>query len=364
MKILSMELGEKNYDIIIESGLLLSIGSYIESFTASGIAVITDSKVWELFGTTFTEAMSASSLVFSPIILQPGEQSKTISVLEEIYESLGRARIKRDGLIIAFGGGVVGDIAGFAAATWNRGTNYVQIPTTLLAQVDSSIGGKTAVNVTAGKNLVGAFHQPKLVLIDTALLSQLPAREFSCGMAEVIKYASIRSVSMFERLEQLTQPASILPAGLTVRELLGEDPLSEIIFECCSIKKEIVSMDEFDKGERMLLNFGHTFGHAIEKRGNYSKYNHGEAVAMGMVIAAGIGECIGETKKNSAERLKSLLKSCGLIAESPYHPKELLSDIESDKKSDYSGIWLALIRDLGDAFLKHCNFQQLRNYTK
>ena len=380
MKILNADIGDRSYDVLIEAGLLKSVGRFISDIRTGSVAVISDRNVWALYGETFTEAMRDSSVCFNNIIIEPGEQSKSLAGLDSIYESLSRAKMKRDGLIVAFGGGVTGDVAGFAAATWNRGISYIQIPTTLLAQVDSSVGGKTAVNLRAGKNLVGAFHQPSLVIADTELLTTLPPGEYSSGMAEVIKYAVIRSISLFERLQ--LSPISHQPfcrATQSERSAAGRsrmettqsvegpkqgDPISEIVYECCRIKCEIVSRDELDKGERMLLNFGHTFGHAIEKRGNYKMYSHGEAVAKGMVIAAGIGEKAGVTKKGETERLRKLLELYGLNTENPYPLEALISDMESDKKSCDSGYRLVLITEIGDAYLEHFSMEELRNIIK
>ncbi|MDR2088268.1 MAG: 3-dehydroquinate synthase, partial [Clostridiales Family XIII bacterium] len=256
--------------------------------------------------------------------------------LGRLYDAFAEMRLRRDGLVIAFGGGVIGDLAGFAAATWMRGVRLVQVPTTLLAQVDSSVGGKTAVNTGAGKNLAGVFYQPSFVLADTALLATLPAREFRCGMAEVIKYGAIRSARLFESLHAV-------PSAEALRDTVGA---------CCAVKADIVERDEFDTGERMLLNFGHSFGHAIEKLGGFRRYNHGEAVAMGMALAAEAGERMGLTARGSADALREVLAVHGLETDCPYAPAELLPQMELDKKNSDGAVRLVLLAAPGEAFVR------------
>jgi 3-dehydroquinate synthase len=268
------------------------------------------------------------------VILEPGEHNKSLDGLERLYGAFAAMKLRRGGLVVAFGGGVTGDLSGMAAATWMRGVRYIQIPTTLLAQVDSSVGGKTAVNLKEGKNLAGVFYQPALVLIDPALLETLPEREFRCGMAEVIKYGAIRSVPLFENLAHKPDTAE----------------LAKIIAQCCRIKSEIVERDELDTGERMILNFGHSFGHAIEKAGGYQRHNHGEAVAIGMTLAAEIGEKTGLTAAGIAARIKEVLEIHGLDTDCPYEPEQLLPQMELDKKNESGKIKLVLIREIGTAF--------------
>jgi 3-dehydroquinate synthase len=239
-------------------------------------------------------------------------------------------------------------MAGFAAATWMRGVRYVQIPTTLLAQVDSSVGGKTAVNLPQGKNLVGVFYQPKLVIADTATLETLPARETGCGMAEVIKYGAIGSRSLFYKVMK--------------RE--GALDMAEIVGECCRIKGEIVEGDEFDSGRRMLLNFGHTLGHAIEKISGFGRYNHGEAVAFGMTMAAGIGERAGVTPPGTSDEIRRALSAWGLEADYPQDPEPLIPLLSADKKSVYDGVRMVLLRSIGDAFVKDMAFSEIETLLK
>jgi 3-dehydroquinate synthase len=336
----ALEKAEKTgYDICIDDGLIGDFGALIGGLP--GVAsegrtvLITDSNVWELYARPMTASFARAGLEFVPVVLEAGEGNKSLAGLGRLYGAFADMRLRRDGLVVAFGGGVIGDLAGFAAATWMRGVRYVQIPTTLLAQVDSGIGGKTAVNTEAGKNLAGVFYQPSLVLTDTALLSTLPAREFRSGMAEVIKYGAIRSRGLFDSLKKELSPSAL-------RDCVGE---------CCAIKGGIVERDEFDTGERMLLNFGHSFGHAIEKLGGFRIYNHGEAVAMGMVLAAETGERLGLTARGSADELRGVLSVHGLDADCPYSPEELSGHMELDKKNSGGAMRLVLLAAIGDAFV-------------
>jgi 3-dehydroquinate synthase len=330
---------EKNaYDICIGDGLIDDFGALIrkrlgESF-GSEIALITDGNVWRHYAEPMSASFARAGLAYRSVVLEPGEENKSLTGLGRLYDAFADMGLRRDGLVIAFGGGVVGDVTGFAAATWMRGVRYVQIPTTLLAQVDSGVGGKTAVNTGAGKNLVGTFYQPALVLADTTLLSTLPAREFRSGLAEVIKYGAIRSEGFFKRLKgELTSAA-----------------LRNCVAECCAIKAGIVERDEFDTGERMLLNFGHSFGHVIEKLGGFHRYNHGEAVAMGMALAAEFGERLGLTEPESVAELRELLSFHGLETDCPYAPAELSAHMELDKKNRGAAVRLILLATLGEAF--------------
>ena len=333
-KKLSVGLGENGYDILIGNGLLEDAGKLLNSLGPwkGPIAVVTDENVWKAWGDSFAAWLSGSGLVFQSIVMPAGEGNKSMKGLIDLYDEFSRMKLTRNGLVVAFGGGVTGDLGGFAAATWMRGVRLAQVPTTLLAQVDSSVGGKTAVDLPQGKNLVGAFYQPKLVLIDPLTLRTLPNREIQSGMAEVIKYGAIRSASLFEAL---AEPAF--------------DP-SDAIYECCRIKSEIVARDERDFGERMLLNFGHTLGHAIEKQSGFEGYRHGEGVAFGMVLAASMGEKMGLTEPGTADPMRRLLRRHGLETEYPGDLKELLPTLLMDKKSVDSGVPLNLLRRIGQAF--------------
>ncbi|MDR1246068.1 MAG: 3-dehydroquinate synthase [Clostridiales Family XIII bacterium] len=342
-------LKEAGYDICIEDGLIRDFGALIRERLGEPAeretALVTDRNVWDRYERAISASFARAELKFRAVVLNPGEENKSLTGLGGLYDAFSEMQLRRDGLVVAFGGGVIGDLAGFAAATWMRGVRYVQIPTTLLAQVDSSVGGKTAVNTNAGKNLAGVFYQPSLVLTDTALLSTLPEREFRSGMAEVIKYGAIRSKRLFDSL----------------KKELSSEALRDCVGECCAIKGGIAERDEYDNGERMLLNFGHSFGHAIEKLGGFRRYNHGEAVAMGMALAAETGERMGLTARGSAEELRGLLSFHGLDADCPYSPAELSAHMELDKKNSGGVVRLILLTTLGNAFamsLDPCEFSR------
>ncbi|MDR3295298.1 MAG: 3-dehydroquinate synthase [Clostridiales Family XIII bacterium] len=343
-------LGEKSYDILIGSGILQETGARIAALCGrfkpeDGIAVVTDSLVWGLHGAAFSASMAAAGLGFSPVVLEPGEQNKSLDGLGRLYSDFAAMRLKRGGLVVAFGGGVVGDLGGFAAATWMRGVCYIQVPTTLLAQVDSGVGGKTAIDLKEGKNLAGAFYQPACVLADTNLLATLSGRDFRCGMAEVVKYGAICSKTFFESL----------------RERPGAAELPGIVDMCCGIKSGIVERDELDKGERRLLNFGHTFGHALETLGGFRRFNHGEAVAIGMLLAAETGEKMGLTEPGSAAAIRAVLEIHGFETVCPYPPEEMLPQMEMDKKNEGDQVQLVLIKAPGEAFVHSTDAAELRS---
>jgi 3-dehydroquinate synthase len=336
-------LAERGYDILIGDGTLDRVGGLIGPlYDAGAVAVVTDENVWREHGEGLSSSMSGEGILFEPVILPPGEGNKSLHGLSCLYDAFARLAIARNGLVVAFGGGTVGDLCGFAAVTWMRGVRFVQVPTTLLAQVDSSVGGKTAINIPQGKNLVGAFYQPSLVVIDPLTLRTLPLREVRSGMAEVIKYGAIRSRALFESLAQTPGP-----------------DLPEVILECCRIKGEIVSADELDRGERMLLNFGHTLGHAIEKKSGFDLYRHGEAVAFGMVLAASAGERMGLTKPGTADELRRMMASRGIETEYPGSSVELIPDIKSDKKSLGDGVQMILLRQIGAPFTRWMSFGEI-----
>ena len=337
METLQVQLGERSYPIHIRAGLLEESGALLAGvLRGRRIAVLTDDTVYGLYGARLEASLRAAGHPPQWIRIAPGEESKRIRTLEQVWEALAAGGLQRDDLLVGFGGGVVGDMAGFAAACYMRGIDVVQIPTTLLAQVDSSVGGKTGVDLEAGKNLVGAFWQPRLVLADPSLLATLTPRERAGGLAEVVKYGTIASEGLFLQLESSDVPAS-LPES--------------IIVQCCHIKRDIVQRDERDGGERMLLNFGHTFGHAIERAGGYRRFTHGEAVSIGMVAAARAGESMGLTDAGTAARLEELLARFGLPTESPYPPADLSPLLHADKKAGGDVLRFILLRRLGEAFV-------------
>ncbi len=337
--------GGRDYDIFIENGLLQKAGERIkEVFQGERIAVITDSNVRPLYADTVVSSLEKAGFAVKLIDFPAGEQSKNLETVVQLYDGLLHPDpfpMTRGDLIVALGGGVAGDMVGFAAATLLRGIPFVQIPTTLLAQVDSSVGGKVAVDLKQGKNLAGMFYQPKQVLIDPQTLKTLSDRIFFDGLAEVIKYGMIRDEKLFQLLEGCKNREELLPH------------MEEIIRVCCHIKKEIVEQDEMDTGERMVLNFGHTLGHAYEKLGHYSTYMHGEAVACGMVAICEIGERQGITPSGTAQRLRALLSTFGLPVKAEKVPiKALVETLAYDKKGSGGSITLVLCKRIGEAILQ------------
>lgn len=341
MKTLRVNIPGKEYDIRIGEDLLKSAPELIKSVSnCDRVAVVTDSNVEPLYAVDFKKRMEESGFEVRLITIPAGETSKSPEMLMKIYNEALDFKITRTDLIIALGGGVVGDIAGYAAATLLRGIPYVQIPTTLLAQVDSSVGGKVAIDLPQGKNLVGAFNQPKMVVIDPLCLKTLDDRILCDGMAEVIKYGAIKDKKLFELLESIKSR----------QELFAK--VGEIIYNCCDIKRQVVEEDEFDTGGRMILNFGHTFGHAIEKQFNYETYTHGEGVAAGMVMASRFGEKTGVTEPGTADRIVSILKNYDLPCSVELENKELAEAVAVDKKGVGKNINLILLKSIGDVLIK------------
>ena len=348
MKKLTVELPGKQYDIHIGPGLLQQAGEHLAALYPQGrVAVVSDDIVWPLYGAVLEESLRKKG--FSPFVtvLPHGESAKSMQTLERLCNTFLSNGLLRNEPVVAFGGGVVGDGSGFAAASYRRGVPFVQIPTTLLAQVDSSVGGKVAVNLPGGKNMAGAFYQPDLVLADTDVLNTLAPRDFASGMAEVIKYAAIASPDLMTTLET-AQTRAGMPDGL-----------EDIILTCCKIKAGIVAQDEQDHGVRRILNFGHTFGHAIEKLGGYKRYTHGEAVAIGMVLAAQAGERLGITPAGTETRIAALLKSFSLPIASEYEPGEIVPEMQGDKKNTDGAITLILLEELGRPVIKKYTAKQL-----
>lgn len=345
MNELTVRIPEKqiNYTIKIKKGLLKTIGTEISKlYHGQKIAVVTDENVAAYYGGQVTHLLESSGFEVKWIVLPAGEATKTFDSLQEIYKKLLNAKLTRSDLLIAFGGGVIGDIAGFAAATFLRGIHYIQIPTTLLAQVDSSVGGKVAVDLPQGKNLVGAFYHPQLVLIDPSVLETLTDAFFTDGMAEVVKYAFIKKQDFFDQLSVLKTRSAVM------------EEIESIISTCCKIKQGIVEKDEKDTGERMLLNFGHTIGHALETFYAYKKYSHGQAVAIGMYQITKLSEERGLTETGTAAKLKDLLEQFHLPVENdtPEENKSILEYIGLDKKNLNGQLNVVLLRQIGKACLK------------
>jgi 3-dehydroquinate synthase len=303
-------------------------------------AVITDANVGKTFAAAALRSLSASG--FQPVIITvpAGEKSKRIATVEKCYDQLAAHRLERKSFIVALGGGVVGDLAGFVAATYLRGIPFVQVPTTLLAQVDSSVGGKTGVNLKAGKNLVGAFYQPRLVLCDLETLNPLPKREFISGLAEVIKYGIIYDAVLFAQLER-NLPKLLLREAAT---------LAAVIARCCEIKAEIVGQDETESGLRAILNFGHTVGHAIENSAGYGKFLHGEAIAIGQVAAARLSQKVLGLPSGEVERIETIFAQAGLpvkIKLNSAQRKKLFAAMQLDKKVSGGEVTFVLAEKIG-----------------
>ena len=337
----------KPYDIFIERGIIDCCGEYVKRLSnAEKVVVVTDSNVAQHYQWRVLNSLSKQNIEVKTHIFPAGEESKHLGTIAEMYKTLADSRMTRKDLIVALGGGVCGDMAGFAAATYLRGIDFIQIPTSLLAQVDSSVGGKTGVDLPQGKNLVGAFHQPIAVLIDPDTLATLPDRLITEGMGEVIKYGCIKDAAFFEFLER----------GNAL------DNIEEVIETCVSIKRDVVSRDEREKGERMLLNFGHTLGHAIEKLYDFSGISHGMAVAVGMVMLAKAGEKQGVTAQGTADRIAALCKRYGLPESESFSFKELADAARSDKKSAGDSISLVLLREIGDSFTQKVALDGLEEF--
>jgi len=333
---LTVALGSRSYPIHIGPGLIGDPALYPSA--AKQVLVVSNEVVAPLYLQKVRAALGDRDV--QTVILPDGERVKTLATFATILDKLVDARFHRDCCLLALGGGVVGDVTGYAAASFQRGVDFVQIPTTLLAQVDSSVGGKTAVNHPRAKNMIGAFHQPLAVLADTDTLKSLPPRELSAGLAEVIKYGVIVDAEFFAWLEK------------SMPKLRALDPkaLAHAIRRSCEIKAAIVAEDEREHGKRALLNLGHTFGHALESLGNYERWLHGEAVALGIVLAARTSAAIGWISPEDCERIEALLEKAGLpIAASGIDPDRVLERMQLDKKADRKGLKVILIERLGSA---------------
>jgi 3-dehydroquinate synthase len=331
-------LGERAYPILIGPGLLNDATTLSDCIAARDLLIVTNEVVAPLYLATLEAALEGRRV--HSLILPDGEQHKTLASLATIVDALVDARLNRDAAVVALGGGVIGDMAGFAAACYQRGIDYIQVPTTLLAQVDSSVGGKTAVNHPRAKNMIGAFHQPRCVLADTRTLASLPDREYSAGLAEVVKYGLIRDAAFFGWLEDRAEA------------LLARDDAAVVtaVRRSCEIKAEVVGIDEREQGLRAILNLGHTFGHAIETASGYGNWLHGEAVAAGMVVAADMSEKLGWLQAPERARAVQLLKRMRLPVEAPKigasRARELMG---MDKKVLGGKLRLVLMRQLGEA---------------
>lgn len=341
MRIVKVPLGSRSYDIKIGTGLLTRVGRECARLALSRrCAIITDRNVAPRYGQTAQEALAKAGFAAALVTIPAGETAKSLKTLEVCYDQLAAQRLERKSFIVALGGGVVGDLAGFVAATYLRGVPFVQVPTTLLAQVDSSVGGKVGLNLEAGKNLVGAFHQPRLVLCDLDTLASLPLREYRSGLAEVIKYGIIYDAGLFRRLER------------DLPRLLRRDPrtLAAVVARCCEIKADVVRQDETESGVRAILNFGHTIGHALEAISHYGKYLHGEAIAIGQVAAAKLSAEVLGLSPVEVERIERIFQRAGLptrvMLNAPQRQK-ILTAMSLDKKVSGGEIKFVLARRIG-----------------
>ena len=339
-RVVRVELGARSYPIHIGAGLIERPELFAPHVGARRAAIITNATVAALWAERLESTLTQAGAHCLRVVLPDGEAYKTWESLNRIYDALLEAHADRNSVVVALGGGVVGDLAGFAAATYQRGVAHLQVPTTLLAQVDSSVGGKTAINHPLGKNMIGAFHQPSAVVADSATLATLPQREYAAGLAEVVKYGAIFDIDFFAWLEANVEP-------LKRRD---QEALARVIGRSCEIKAAIVARDEREAGARALLNFGHTFGHAIESAAGYGTWLHGEAIATGMALAARLSVKLGRLAHADAQRLITLLERLGLpVAEPSLSPEVWLEFMRRDKKNVGGGITLILLDGLGRA---------------
>lgn len=348
MQTIPVSLGARSYEILVAPALLGQAGARLAAYARGPVPVVTDETVADLYLARFLETLKAAGLDARAIVMVPGEASKSFSALEQLCSALLDTGIDRSGLIVALGGGVIGDLTGFAAAILKRGIDFAQVPTTLLSQVDSSVGGKTGINTAEGKNLVGAFHQPRLVLADTDTLMSLAPRERVNGYAEVVKYGALGDRAYFEWLE-----------GHAASALSGDkEAVVHMVAHACRMKAAIVARDEHEAGERALLNLGHTFGHALEASTGYSdRLKHGEGVAVGMAMAFALSVRLGLCPEADAVRFVDHMKAVGLptaVADIPGpRPEvpELLAHMGHDKKVKDGRIRFVLVKGIGEAFV-------------
>ncbi len=334
-----VSLADRSYDIRIKSGLLREVGDCLQAMGCSGqVAIVTDRTIAKLYAPIVVRSLKRAGFRPHTIAVPPGERVKTMRSASAILDQLARARFERGAMLVALGGGVIGDLAGFVASIFLRGIPFIQVPTTLVAQVDSSVGGKTGVNHPLGKNLIGAFHQPKAVLIDPATLSTLPVREWVAGLAEVIKYGMIADADLFAYLE------SAMPELLNMEE----GPVVRVVTRSCQIKADVVMEDERESDRRRVLNYGHTVGHALESLGRYRSYIHGEAVGIGMVQEADLARHLGLCSQDVAIRQRALVRQAGLPDRLPRVTfSELWGGMLHDKKVTQGRVYCVLPQAVG-----------------
>jgi 3-dehydroquinate synthase len=343
MQTVTVALGERSYAIHIGQAVLDEVGGVLAQLSLTKKALlVTQPAIAAIYADKVLHSLRSQGFAAETFEVLDAEEAKSLSWLERIYDRAVELRLDRGSPIIALGGGVVGDLAGFAAATYMRGVPFIQIPTTLLAQVDSSIGGKTAINHARGKNMIGAFYQPRAVLIDVGTLQTLSGRELRSGLAEVVKYGVIAKPDLFELLE-----------GCTTEGLLQDTALlTRVIRDCCQIKADVVAADEHETGIRAMLNFGHTFGHAIEAAGGFSTYTHGEAVAIGMVWATDLSQRMGLCQQDLLVRVKQLLQSLGLPIALMAHIDGIRDRLLLDKKVVAGRLRFIVVEGLGQVSIR------------
>ena len=339
------------YPLYIQRGALDDLGTKIkENFPDSKAVIISDDKVFSLYGGKAVESVKKEGVTVNSVIVGQGEGSKSLETLKYVFDKLIEYETVRTDVIVALGGGVVGDLAGFAASCYLRGVKYIQIPTSLLAQVDSSIGGKTAVNLEQGKNLVGSFYHPSMVIIDTDVLETLNDENFACGMAEIIKTALILDKDLFELLKKYNSREAIQPI------------ISDVVIACCKNKLQVVSQDEKDTGERLKLNFGHTLGHALEKCKDIN-ISHGHAVAIGMAVFTKASENMGLTTQGTYSEIKPILKNFNLPYEMPIaNIDKAMEYAKRDKKTFNSKLKIVLLKKIGESFIHPISCDELSRY--
>jgi 3-dehydroquinate synthase len=346
VRTLDVNIPGREYCIYIEKNLFEKAPELLKGFVEGRkVCVLSDTNVFPLYGEKITEAVKKAGGTPFSVVVQAGEESKSFTSLEMVTRSIIRNDFTRSDVVIALGGGVVGDLGGLCASVILRGVKLIQIPTTILSQVDSSVGGKTAINIEEGKNLVGTFYQPSMVLIDTKTIETLPKREVACGMAEIIKYAAIRDEKLGETL------------------MNGDFEIEEVIRTCCAIKAKVVENDEKEKGERMLLNFGHTIGHGVENYLGYGTLSHGAAVAIGMCAITKWSEEEGITEKGTYEYIKKLCEKYSLPTEVENLDK-MTGALSHDKKRSGDNINIVLVKKMGDSFYKKIPIAKIREIVR
>lgn len=347
MVVIPVKLPSQSYEVVIAAGGRYQVGSYLEKIskiaTDAPLLIVSNPKIWQLYGQDIQSSLEKAGFAIAHCVLPAGERYKTLKTLQKIYDAALVHRLERRSTLIALGGGVIGDMTGFAAATWLRGINVVQIPTSLLAMVDASIGGKTGVNHPQGKNLIGAFHQPRLVLIDPDVLKTLPRREFRAAIAEVIKYGVIWDRQLFSELEALPR--------LDDHRAVPTDKLLDILERSCQSKVDVVTQDEREAGLRAILNYGHTLGHALESMGNYRLFNHGEAVALGMIGAGAIATALGYWSEAEERAQLQLIEKAKLPTAIPANldHQEIIALLSNDKKVQGGQLRFVLPKGIGQA---------------